>query len=410
MAGLLAIIVMFIRPIFSAVLTVTKIPVSSGQLGILYTVIAIFVYVYFVREIFLKNEGKLNKPMAITILVLLAVIGAMLITIYRNGSNHDATAALKSFGSTTVCASLLGIKLATDKEEKLTSFCKWIPVLVLMITLITATSTFGGETTGNGLTMDTNSINYQTASYYAAYALGLNLFYLDCYDSIKTFDWLKNIKWLFNVLPFFQIIMCIYAGGRGGFVLMLAVLIMYYILKQKKGITGDKFFSGIIVFAVGLFVAYVVLKTGKSAGINRILGFLGSPNDDGRREIAEEAITVFKTKVVTGYGINSIWYKLGYYSHNIFTDLLVETGVVGTGVVGIILIKTGFALIRLVKKDKNNYIIINLFLFGFMMSLFSGYYLSQPFIWFAIAYALASKKEKRANNNYYYPQSAYYKW
>lgn len=73
--------------------------------------------------------------------------------------------------------------------------------------------------------------------------------------------------------------------------------------------------------------------------------------------------------------VGSIWYTVGYYSHNIVMDLLAETGIIGTTFFLSLLLKTFLGLYRLMRYQKTAILLSVIFLGTLLKYTFSGYYL-----------------------------------
>ena len=126
-------------------------------------------------------------------------------------------------------------------------------------------------------------------------------------------------------------------------------------------------------------------------GSERILGFFSS-KDAIENDVRWERITLawnsFLSSPLLGHGLGSIFFEMGQYSHNVFTDMLCEGGLL----VFILFLHNIIKFISIYRwKVKNNSrlnIIFTLFLSGFVLLFFSGYYLVEMSIWLPLAYVL----------------------
>ena len=115
------------------------------------------------------------------------------------------------------------------------------------------------------------------------------------------------------------------------------------------------------------------------------------------------AIMLGKRNPIAGNGLGSVFYEMEIYSHNLFTDVFCEMGLLGLGALVLILLFFVIKIINLIKKDPLNHIVLIMFLSGFIMLMFSNYYSNSPFIWFACGYAFLNdtpRKEKQKNEIY----------
>ena len=81
-------------------------------------------------------------------------------------------------------------------------------------------------------------------------------------------------------------------------------------------------------------------------------------------------------------------------------DLLAETGIVGTAIVIFLIvlaIKKEFALIR---QNFTDCLWLYLFLSGFIMSMFSGYYLTHFALWWTMIFVIHYNKTTNPNDVY----------
>ena len=90
---------------------------------------------------------------------------------------------------------------------------------------------------------------------------------------------------------------------------------------------------------------------------------------------------------IFGYGIGSIWHTVGHYSHNFFTDVLAEGGMIGFLLMFFLLFK---ALVRIYKfsiVDKNLVLVMFYSFTGLIMLMFSAYWFDNEQFWFLMGAA-----------------------
>ena len=107
--------------------------------------------------------------------------------------------------------------------------------------------------------------------------------------------------------------------------------------------------------------------------MGRVVGFL--TEDTERERLYRLAFQAFEESPIVGQGIGSIWYTVGYYSHNLVMDLLAETGIIGTTIFLYLLLKTFLGLYRLMRYQKTAILLSVIFLGALLKNAFSGYYL-----------------------------------
>ncbi len=389
MAEFLMMMLLFLKPVFSIILSIFGIDVESGQMGILYAVVGIVTYLYL-AYVYLKNLRRFNKYSFWYILFCIFMLLGIALTVFRyGGMNGNLRGSFLSFGSAVIPSFLLAVEVR--RRNRLDNLGKIVPIFVLALSIVSLISLFFGTVALTGLARNTNNIGYQNGSYYMAYAFGLNLYYLKCGDRMKRYAWLKWCNPVFYILAVLQFIGVILFGGRGGMVL-LSILCVYYFLfeRQKKKSEIQK--KIVTVLGVSVIVAFILVLLKNSeinlTGARRILSFIKNVSDSNRFDLYRSALGNFAQSPLIGHGFGSVFYTVGFYSHNLFTDFLCETGAVGTLLLIAVLALSVRNLHGLNKKDPLNRFGTVIFFFGFTMVMFSGYYLSSQMIWFAVGFAL----------------------
>lgn len=101
--------------------------------------------------------------------------------------------------------------------------------------------------------------------------------------------------------------------------------------------------------------------------------------------MARNAMAAFHERPVFGHGIGSIFYLVGNYSHNVFTDVLAETGVVGLLIVILIMIVFLRKIKGLFAEGSLYRFLLMVFICGIMLNLFSGYLWVNQHVWLPVA-------------------------
>lgn len=150
--------------------------------------------------------------------------------------------------------------------------------------------------------------------------------------------------------------------------------------------------AGILIFAIH-FAETSSLKTN---GFERIVATVETGDSNGRDILREKALNAFEKSPIVGHGIGSVFNEIGEYSHNCITDSLVEGGLIGTIIYVLVIGVAFFKLYKRARLHNDEYIWLTFIVNGLILSLFSGYYLTQlPICWStAFAYSLTA-----INNN-----------
>ena len=267
--------------------------------------------------------------------------------------------------------------IATKLERGLIPF-------IILYTFILANIVFNARIGVNmNETFSQTVLSYQSISYYSAYALGFTLYVMTC-DNYPIL--IRRIIIGFGLI---QLLMAIMGGGRGAFILCI-VFLLYFGSKQMSW--KNLLFIAVIIF-IGFNIVSSFLNNNQvfQLGFNRIFNFFNSTEamtHDLRWVRWHRALDAFYLSPIIGHGIGGVFYEVGFYSHNIFTDLLCEGGIILTIIFAIVLIVFLKDIVQLIQKDSKYEILMLIFLCSFVMCLFSGYYLAEGGMWLAVSYIL----------------------
>ena len=171
--------------------------------------------------------------------------------------------------------------------------------------------------------------------------------------------------------------------------MVISAYLVYRIIgNRRKGKVG----SLILLVGVALTLVYLVsyFQVFESVGATRIVNSL--TKDEGRMGLWEKAIDSFKESPIIGHGLGSVWWEVGFYSHNFLADLLVETGIIGTITIMSVLIKCVLRIIRLSKSNTMAMFLLIVFSGILVETAFSGYWLSASklFLVYGFVYGYSS--------------------
>jgi O-antigen ligase len=252
------------------------------------------------------------------------------------------------------------------------------------------------------ITIDLNKLdtvfgggNTQSLSYSISFAYLTGLIFLKSNnDKISK---IFKISIIFSML--FLTVCAVFSGGRGA-ILIIIFSTVYFSFKFFK----EHFFklSFLIILILAFFVSLGIEFDDRFyQSFDRLFSYVedGKINLEGgsnRDLFYLKALSLIKESPVIGYGIFKFVDAAGggFYSHNIFLDILLQGGIVLLFLFFIFLFFLFFK-IRLLLNDLDNIYIINFFFYSFVVLLFTNTYLNEHFFWFTIAYAFTIKK-----NNY----------
>lgn len=282
---------------------------------------------------------------------------------------------------------------------------KITPIISLIFTVIAFFGTFRPTSkTGGGFAYNDNGLTYQTASYLAAYAAGLAEYYLLCKKEIEWHRIFRSsvMGIIMSIIIIINAISILVSGGRGGLVVYLIeiIVILFYWIRKNQ-INSNKILKIALVVGAIFGIGYFALRFASKAdiatsGFNRFINTFTKGDQSGRNLIMKHAFESFLKSPIWGHGFGSVFYELNRHSHNLFFDVMVETGIVGLVIWVIFLASTIHKLIIFERNDVTESLWTIIFLDGMIMSLFSGYYLAQlPLLWVMVYVYFRDKKDSR---------------
>lgn len=240
--------------------------------------------------------------------------------------------------------------------------------------------------------------SYQVASYYAALAFGLNLYFLLWGINHKQYRLFRLLiyKVFCGFLLILQFIMVIIPGGRGAFVLVVVYCLaaLWQLLREERSKKFSKFFLyGVIVAVVVFLIPTFMGNELFERGFNRVTAFISSTGinwdgTSGRLPIYQRTIEAFNESPIIGYGI--FGYRgatnIGTYPHNLVLELLVQGGLVLftiSIILGIYLIRK---LLFLIFLDSQYRVFLFIAIYPLVNLMFSGTYITSGLFWFMVAF------------------------
>lgn len=274
-------------------------------------------------------------------------------------------------------------------------------VPIIFLTTIVLLVTVSKNPTGDIYLFTSLGIDRQTLSYMASYMICWCLYFLCNNERIEIPFWqqTKACKSMVCVMAFLNIWPLFAGGGRGAMVIVFCFA-LYYVFyriqpfRSVKGILG----AAVCVIAILYLWKYISTNSILASGIERITVFFSGTMDQSaleRVEIYQNAVALFNEHPILGGGPGYALCEMGIWSHNIFLDLLADTGMIGTGIFTIWILSCFVTVFRNAKSDSNVEAAFILGMNSFIMLCFSGSYISDGGIWFFLAYCVAYR------NNYH---------
>lgn len=391
-SGFFILVVAFSYSIYFVIATFLGIP-QEGVVFRLYSGILAVVVAF----VFFLSIHRIPRRIYIGGLLLCAIIILLYFSTrcFYDEVYNRYTSYFLSMGVRFIPAVLTGMYMLSHDDIMKKVEYALLP-FILLYTITLASVAFTANIGVNiAQTFNTDFLNYQSISYYSIFAFGFNMYLIvQCSNSYTRYR-----RYILIALAILQVIITIMAGGRGAFVLG-CVFTLYFALKH---ITFSKLISYILIGLAVLLTINAILSDNEifKMGFERIFNFFGNTEaigTDNRWIRWNLAWNAFTKSPVFGHGLGSVFYEVGFYSHNIFTDMLCEGGVVLFLIFIFVLMKFIRASQILITEDYRNEIIVIVFLCSFVMNSFSGYYLSDTGIWLSLTYVLC----KNSLNNRLY--------
>lgn len=362
------------------------------------SILGLLFYTLFLFKI-ICNRFMIKKKLFNTIIVCIVILLLYLITplVYKRTNQLWYSYFLVLIGQ-VIPAVLLGYYIGQSKRIQ-NQMIRFTPIIAIIFTFISFNAAvFPTSATSGNFAFNTNGLDYNSASYMAACASGFAQYYIIMHRYIDWFSMFKRkaMKYIFCVLVIFNLVSILIAGGRGGLIVFSCISIISFfvvVIKRKKNISNfiGNIFTLILCIMIIYFAIYIAINSNiDTLGFERIINTIQYGDSSGRSEIITQAINTFINNPF-GHGLGSIFFEINTYSHNYFIDCLVEIGLIGMIIIVYLYI---YIIKRLVSMFKNNmfdYLWIIIFVFGFVQSFFSGYYLVQIPIYFVISFIYSNK-------------------
>lgn len=287
-------------------------------------------------------------------------------------------------------ASYIGVFCA--RYDITTYFVKWLDIIMLIVSvglLYSIPAIVMNSSVSLGLA------SYQQMAYMAGFAFDLNLAGILLDEKLDRFAFMRRgfIRYLCMFLLIFQLIACLFSGGRGGFIYLCAssIFLLFYSRKVKNGLYVVIFFLlliGVFSMLKGTNIYYSL-----ESRMERTFSFLSNVGgiDLQNREIvwvaAEKQII---DNGFLGCGIFNYYHVMRVnfdqpYAHNIFYDFFIQRGVLYFIFWIAIFIKLFFNVVLSI-IHKSNIVPLMFFVYALCLLMFSTTYLQSSMFWFAISY------------------------
>ncbi|PWL55887.1 MAG: hypothetical protein DBY38_00165 [Clostridium cadaveris] len=366
---------------------------SSSIYKIYMFLIFIFSLIFFLYQLVVKKIIK-TKGQVLVLIIPFIVTLIFLVNEILAINNYNTTKYFMYFIIFSVPAIFMGIYVA--QSNKISSVSKNMELVMLIFTVAVMITTIKSLSSGERF----NSIGgetYQFASYLAAFSFGINIYYLVYGTNHERFRFTstKIYKLCCYVLLMFQLCGVFIAGGRGGFVLIIAYLIYIALSlldkKHSKRIIKYIFIVGIFLLVISILFPYLLNIESFNNSFNRVFSYISTDGVDwsgtNRDLVYAEAIYYIKQKPLLGYGLFN--WASDNYPHNFILEILLNGGILYLFFWIFVLINLVTKLSKIIKYDSETRIIKIIFLYPLLMLMFSGTYTINTIFWFCISFIFA---------------------
>jgi O-antigen ligase len=376
---------------------------SNGYMELYSSFIAGLALLTYLISIF--NRKNFLKIEILILFFIIAILSGFLINYAIYGFNKGAVDTILEFLIRTIPAILMGIVAA--KKDILKKMVEVTDIIIVFFTLTLFIIFLNGYI--NGISRPQLvfefGLDYQGISYLGAYAFGMNLFMILYGKKELTSKFLKGTffqAFRIMIIPI-QVLVCLYSGGRGGFVLLIVYI--FFVIGFDLFIRKDilRFSSKIIFVLFSTMVLIYIFYDNELiiAGFNRITEFInpsGSINwegTSGRGIVYQQALELIGESPIFGYGIAGGAFNGLLSTHNLFFEILMDGGLIY--LISWLCLLTFFIkkLYSKIKLDYKYNLIAIIFLADFVNLMFSSIYLRTSAMFFCLSFILIENAIKK---------------
>lgn len=369
-------LILLAEPIFYSYLSLNEIEAESGMMK--YEFIGIFALsmLQFLRFL-IKDKFNIHNKRVLLLSIIMGLLYAYT-GAFQYQLNEQYWGELLRWGAICIPAVIVGMRLGYSRDFKYIN--SLIPFFTIVLTIVIAMvfKKFN-DSMEEGIIHDESGLNYQNISYYMAFLFGINS-YWQLYVDKKTI-WMGNIlRLILFVAMLAEAIVCLMSGGRGAAILLgiyVAFALFHVIMINRKH--RKLVLLSVILFVYAFFYFADYYSMWEASGYERIMAMA---EYDNRTKVYLPAMELIRQTQAMGTGLGSVFYQLGFYSHNMFLDLLIEVGFLGTIVFCMFLIRLCYKMYGYYQCDSNFYFLIVIFLHFFTLHMFSGYWFVSQGFWF----------------------------
>ena len=387
----MALFTIFIGEIEYSIQILTGSVVGGEVKYILAIFLAVISYSLMFCDLINKKIKKRDRNILLLLFFLLILYTS---TSFFYGIKNRYLSYLLVFIAESIPAAYIGIRLSKSPNIEKTN--RLLPFFIIPTTLLIGSLGLRYAMMAelaNSRSGEVEDLGYQSLSYLMAFSYSYSCYFLFIMKRKTGIIWFF-IRCAIALLILFSVMICLTAGGRGGFVFIVAIsmFLLYYYIKSSK---RSRIKALVVVTILILLIVYLIgrFNVMESAGMARVMDRL--TEDDNRMWLYQKAYKAFLEAPILGNGVGSIWWTVGFYCHNAFLDILAEMGVIGCLFFLYIIVRT---IWRLMMSAKTHPIYIFLFIVfsgSLVHNMFSGYWVSAIKLFFVCSFVFSLPKRKR---------------
>ena len=285
------------------------------------------------RFVFHWARGMRLQLVALLGLVLVAIFSVVALNAYFNSGNYYSSRNASFFLMFALPAYVMGCCCDERLAEEMMRYFDLVMIILLVAAVLYITR-------GVSLRVDESGMNYQNASYAAALALGIDLFFIRNRFSGLRFGFTRSTSYRiiqYLMIPI-SILVLVASGGRGGIALGIEFAGLFLIGSLRvRGHTARVVFAILVTFGVLIFAMSIADTTVVQRGMQRFMQVFKSgslirvsnaaaDSIDSRNVIRNTSLELFDKAPYTGYGLFGYAASIGGYPHNLILELMLQGG------------------------------------------------------------------------------------
>lgn len=390
--------ILFISITFFSLLSIFSINYDGLGNSYMYIIVIIlsnlFFYFFLFKKIFFRKKITL-EPLFFGIAFLI-LFNSIFVTFFLNIPTIDF---IFRFALLVLPAFFFGMELGFNYNiSSLKNHFLFISALITISVIVLIPKIFLLPT--NELLTFFGGGQYQAFSYAVSIAFLISFTYFNYY--------LYSEKILIRIIFFFsfliQILGIVLSGGRGGIIVVIIGTLWIFFNKYSFFRSLRYVFFVISIISLLSFILISVINEDLQQRLLESSGRLFSYfTQDGfdfqktsnRDIVYNNTVRVIQESPIYGYGLfGYLKYTNFAYPHNFFLEILLQGGIIFFCIWILLFYYFIKKFLLLISFGNENKFLIVTFTYSFVLLMFSGSYILEPFFWFNLSYVISSSSKK----------------